>query len=451
MTAPELMQMVRVCREFQKYTGNDDIIVYNIDSKFAPKFHIHPNLLANNFFERRQQFYDALKKVVQNIKDDDELFEYCEDEEVSFMLHHFGIQNVIQKIERYKKKLETKQQTDLNLHKNSNKKSNASGIKQKIKIKAKLSFLDRSQKTPLLLILWCLISLRNEPELQNQSLSLLHKAVFMISTGISIDIHKVKVFKMIQNSTDAQLEKKIKTVGILYKDVDLDSKFVDKKQMILTCNDLRSWTSNGIDGMSIVANDYKHKAIKLVAKQFFNYYDCKLCHYPHKYNSKTNVNYGSQLFAHECISSRIISDKHHYAKTIGVIKICILNDLIERVNELNILSVACSICKEFFIALRMKRCVYKLSNGYIEHDVLTTDHMLKQISYLEGLWWNAKCNSCRLKGSDKKHKACTGCMKVVYCSRRCQKLDWNTQHRNECDRSWKSIYGALKMTILDRM
>eukprot|EP01084_Bolivina_argentea_P116708 207312_1 len=461
----ELMQMVRVCREFDKYTGTDEIIVYNIDSKYAPKFHIHPNLLASNFFERRQQFYDELKEVVQNIEDDDELFEYCEDEEVSFMLHHFGIQTIIQKINRYKEKLEIKQlkaqQKETNQRKNNKNKSdtNPSDLRKQQKkirttIKQKKSFFEKIKKKPLLWILWLLASLHNGEKVTVHTSSFLYrKACLMLDLGYAADMYKVKIFKMIKDSSSSQLHKKFKFIKLMDKNTNFSH--VDKKQMILMCNDLRSWTMNGIKGISSVAYDYKHKAIKLLAKHFFSYYDCKLCHYPHIHNIKNNENLGSELLGGECVSSRDISNKHHYAKAIGVIKICIANDLIVRVEELNTLGLACGACKEYFIALKMFRCSYKLSQGYIIDEQTPEEEVLKCILDLRQTWWDMKCNFCGIRASKskgyEKHKACIGCMKVVYCSRECQKIDWNTKHRIECDKSWKSIYGALRMSILDRL
>merc|ERR1712228_187897 len=102
----------------------------------------------------------------------------------------------------------------------------------------------------------------------------------------------------------------------------------------------------------------------------------------------------------------------------------------------------------YFIALRMFRCSYKLALGFIEID---EGLVLEEIDLLKGIWWNAKCNYCQRSALYSKYKACTGCMKVVYCSRMCQKLDWNTEHRSECDRSWNSVYSALKTALLGRL
>ena len=59
---------------------------------------------------------------------------------------------------------------------------------------------------------------------------------------------------------------------------------------------------------------------------------------------------------------------------------------------------------------------------------------------LRQLWSKSGCNNresnkCKNKTS-KVLKACSGCMKVGYCSKKCQKIDWNKRHRFKCDRSW---------------
>merc|ERR1712228_134131 len=116
-------------------------------------------------------------------------------------------------------------------------------------------------------------------------------------------------------------------------------------------------TTNGAKGLLQESDQYKRNVIKLTAKTFFNYHDCKLCHYPHIHNLKNYTNHGCEVFTE--ISSPHISKNHHCAKTIGVIKICISNDLSERVYEMINISTACRICKEYFIALKLLRCAFR--------------------------------------------------------------------------------------------
>ena len=39
---------------------------------------------------------------------------------------------------------------------------------------------------------------------------------------------------------------------------------------------------------------------------------------------------------------------------------------------------------------------------------------------------------------------CSGCLKVWYCSRRCQKIQWNQEHRKNCSKNFVGFKGELK-------
>ncbi len=43
-----------------------------------------------------------------------------------------------------------------------------------------------------------------------------------------------------------------------------------------------------------------------------------------------------------------------------------------------------------------------------------------------------KCNSCGSPEGKKKHKVCSACKKVYYCSTDCQRVDWKKSHKAEC-------------------
>eukprot|EP01083_Nonionella_stella_P152075 486984_1 len=448
MTAPPLLRMVRVCREFQKYTGHDTPIVYNIDSQYAPKFHIHPTLLASDFFERRTQFYDKLKKVVHTVETNEDLLDYIEDEEVSLMLHHFGVQTVITKVNHYKKELIKKKlhNEDASLNLNKLKIDDLDDSDGDIEtIKERLSCLERMQKHPLQFILWIFLKVRSLQKARNKSIYALQKMYsYMLVFAIEAAIHRKKLHAMIRRLSISQLQKKLKAI----KWTDKEDRFanVDKKQMILICNDLRSWTKNGTNGILKIAQEYSRKAIECTAKHFFSYYDCKLCHQPHTRNTES-VKLGVEIVKQPV---HLLGD-HNLGKTLCVVKICIVNDLITRVEELNDLVRRCVNKEEVFIACKLLRCSFKLCSGYIVDETMKEEEQMERIGELSEIWWETECGYCDAIAENHKHKACTGCMKVVYCSRKCQKMDWNEYHRNECDKSWRSIYGALKMTIIDRM
>ncbi|MCP4985358.1 MAG: zinc finger MYND domain-containing protein [Colwellia sp.] len=52
-------------------------------------------------------------------------------------------------------------------------------------------------------------------------------------------------------------------------------------------------------------------------------------------------------------------------------------------------------------------------------------------------------------------RPCKGCLKTVYCSIKCQKIDWKYLHRMQCDRIWSAkppvsnnnLYQLLKTSM----
>ncbi len=47
------------------------------------------------------------------------------------------------------------------------------------------------------------------------------------------------------------------------------------------------------------------------------------------------------------------------------------------------------------------------------------------------------CANCYKRNKKNKFKTCTGCAKIVYCSRRCQKIHWNKTHNKTCCKEWR--------------
>ena len=449
MPSASQLSLVRLSRELQKYTGAETSPFCNIHTKHAPHFHIHPNLLASNFFQRRQQFLKKIKEIVATAHSNDELLEYAEDEEVSFMLHHFGIQEVIEMIERYKEEKEIRELSSGSRQSISFCDTKSACLQQKKKTsKRKKTNWEKISGDTSLYTLWLLMSLRDLQRMPNKDewemSSVCHK-LLCLGKQTDADVSGRELFKMIRCHSLSKLHKKMKYVKKLDNNEEIE---MDKRQMIRTCNVLKSWTKTG---MKAISNTFLNDGFQLMARTFFNYHDCKICQFPHAHYE----NYGVDLLTDREyeVSSTDISNNHHYAKTIGVIKICVTNDLIQRVDELIDVSDKCVIHHEHFIALKMIRCATKLAAGFIKIDDIKS--LIKRKKKLSVIWWTHECNYCQKKSvkanGDRKHKACSGCMKVAYCSRMCQKLDWNAKHRNECNRSWDSLHSALKMTLFDRI
>eukprot|EP01084_Bolivina_argentea_P175999 304644_1 len=69
-------------------------------------------------------------------------------------------------------------------------------------------------------------------------------------------------------------------------------------------------------------------------------------------------------------------------------------------------------------------------------DMILLDRLDELIIYSKTLWKQQRCSYCNSK--NKTLKSCKGCMKKFYCDVFCQKMHWNSHHRNECEREWES-------------
>eukprot|EP01084_Bolivina_argentea_P293437 504666_1 len=56
------------------------------------------------------------------------------------------------------------------------------------------------------------------------------------------------------------------------------------------------------------------------------------------------------------------------------------------------------------------------------------------------------CSYCKQQKSYNL-RPCTGCMKEVYCNKRCQKQGWNRIHRLKCNKEWSKMYPPFKYIL----
>eukprot|EP01084_Bolivina_argentea_P037858 70002_1 len=132
----------------------------------------------------------------------------------------------------------------------------------------------------------------------------------------------------------------------------------------------------------------------------------------------------------------LLMDKN-YCKAIkyfGASSCCALG-LYEKVLSLKELSQSCYLNRQYLIGFKVLKYAYKLSNKYILPSFVT-----------RGYWiWTQKFKRCIAmmtcgNGKCKDNlesigilQACCGCMRVAYCSRKCQKIDWKIKHKYQCD------------------
>eukprot|EP01084_Bolivina_argentea_P201644 344651_1 len=94
--------------------------------------------------------------------------------------------------------------------------------------------------------------------------------------------------------------------------------------------------------------------------------------------------------------------------------------------------------KEYSIA--KKFITFSLQYGVTSKDVSVLQQIQSNIN-------DGNCAYCAMSGNVCKLKACTGCITTSYCSRLCQKKDWNTCHRQTCNRTWYKHYRNLRKVL----
>lgn len=90
----------------------------------------------------------------------------------------------------------------------------------------------------------------------------------------------------------------------------------------------------------------------------------------------------------------------------------------------------------YWISNEILKSAYTLANGHVsQKSFVDSDYYVQKRRLKRKL----KAKSCDNPDCDfvGRLRPCTGCMGTAYCSTRCQKLDWKTRHRTECDWYWE--------------
>eukprot|EP01084_Bolivina_argentea_P295163 508095_1 len=125
----------------------------------------------------------------------------------------------------------------------------------------------------------------------------------------------------------------------------------------------------------------------------------------------------------------------------SVIAICIADSLYLRLKAIIGLMGVCVKQKQYIMESKLCKCGSELVNGhFVNCNKFFQKHMENTIKVKSQIC----CYNC---GIHCKLKACVGCMIAVYCSRKCQKIHWNIEHRNQCNKSWSSDYKELRRVI----
>eukprot|EP01084_Bolivina_argentea_P038075 70407_1 len=104
-------------------------------------------------------------------------------------------------------------------------------------------------------------------------------------------------------------------------------------------------------------------------------------------------------------------------------------------------SIFCYEHELYFISKRLCKAAFKLSNGCMYPSFYLTKYAKIKKGCNQQIQ-KMLCENC--KNTTNKMKVCCNCMKAVYCSRKCQKIAWKSNHRVCCDKSWQIAYFLIK-------
>eukprot|EP01084_Bolivina_argentea_P231415 390277_1 len=116
--------------------------------------------------------------------------------------------------------------------------------------------------------------------------------------------------------------------------------------------------------------------------------------------------------------------------------------------SLRYLSDICHSFNQFAIGFRLLKCAYLIcvnTGEYITPSFIKNYYRKKKKLFVTELN-RMSCMQCGAK--EGKLKSCTGCMKNMYCDRKCQKKHWNHIHRYQCNKLWIVHYNLLKSTVV---
>eukprot|EP01084_Bolivina_argentea_P066377 120986_1 len=437
-TKSRISQLVPLCEEFKHIIDND--VTFDIKS-IGTTFHIHPQLLTNNFIQTRTEFHERFQKISLWISSSEKCKYFCQ-QPVPFVMEHFGIQKITFKTHFLQKCVVDLYESETNISKRNDSQS------------------DKFIKT---LLFSNLIELRAYETKKNNIENKYGVCKNMLQLGCTITSFSNDIKRIFNNFSGSKLRKSLTYYVDKQKKGQISewtviseaSKYINNNGINTILSELQLILKNNNDDLKQFGQNCIQSALDRIKNIYFNGNDCIVCNCR---NKASKYKYIGNII--KAINPTILSFAgidYHYCKTLGVIRICVLNRLYDRIQELNRLSMACYGNGEL-IALKLIKCSYKLSQGYIEvcdeQGKWNEEKYEKLINEYTNVWLNVECNNCGCKNDGNKIiklKACHGCMMVAYCSKKCQKNGWKKKHRSVCNKSWLSLYNVLKMTLFNRM
>ena len=144
-----------------------------------------------------------------------------------------------------------------------------------------------------------------------------------------------------------------------------------------------------------------------------------------------------------------IMKNYDKAKTHYVISIVGEVTLVHRIVALFALGLNCMRNGEYLIGKRSVNAAFRLSGAQLMNTLKV--YIIQELNSKYVVRMNkSKCVNCGKTTIENgaQLKSCKLCMNTFYCGKRCQKKHWK-RHKYECNKTWRSLYPAMKMTIFD--
>eukprot|EP01084_Bolivina_argentea_P125708 222683_1 len=162
-----------------------------------------------------------------------------------------------------------------------------------------------------------------------------------------------------------------------------------------------------------------------------------------EYVNRINNVYGTLLFYMKATVEYMVEKDYEESCKHYVLVICNTESLYMRALALKHVIFICYKNKEYFIGIKLLTYVYSLCHGFILPTFV--NQCRRHIRIFKKAIKKICCKYC---GNKNALKACIGCMKAVYCSRKCQKIDWKKRHNQICTKKWSKLYECIRPIIM---